>query len=150
MSDEYLGELNQRLHVLEEQRPVISDLKNRLARLERAVDMMRQLEHEVADVKEHEALNAGSKPLLPEQVTELLRHLDSDSLSGLRRHFTCTHCGARGRLAVRVKCTNCDTNSWIGWWAHSHPKPEHARRPANVEPAPTRPGEPARQLRADL
>ncbi|MBI4306906.1 MAG: hypothetical protein HY678_11360 [Chloroflexi bacterium] len=145
MSEEYLGELNQRLHVLEEQRPVISDLKSRLARLERAFDMMKQLEHEFADVKEHEA--SGAKSLLPEQLTELLRHVDADSLSGLRRHFTCTHCGARGRLAVRVKCTNCDTNSWIGWWAHSSPKPDHGQ-PAREAVTP-RPGEPDR-LRADL
>ena len=34
---------------------------------------------------------------------------------GLKRRYSC-QCGASGFVAIKVKCTKCDKENWIGWW----------------------------------
>jgi ParB family chromosome partitioning protein len=41
--------------------------------------------------------------------------LDDDPLAGLRREFVCS-CGAKGEVAAYIKCTECNKETWLGWW----------------------------------
>ncbi|MBI3954194.1 MAG: hypothetical protein HY330_06740 [Chloroflexi bacterium] len=41
--------------------------------------------------------------------------LKASPLSRLRGRFSCG-CGAKGHVAVSIKCTSCDTERWWGWF----------------------------------
>ncbi|MBM4446798.1 MAG: ParB/RepB/Spo0J family partition protein [Chloroflexi bacterium] len=41
--------------------------------------------------------------------------LDHDPLADLQREFTCD-CGATGKVAACIKCTECNKETWLGWW----------------------------------
>ena len=30
--------------------------------------------------------------------------------------WKCKHCNRRGKVAIQIKCTNCDEESWLGWF----------------------------------
>lgn len=30
--------------------------------------------------------------------------------------WKCRHCNRRGKLAIEIKCTNCDETAWWGWY----------------------------------
>ncbi len=32
------------------------------------------------------------------------------------KYFKCLHCGEEGHVAMNIKCTGCDTESWYGWF----------------------------------
>jgi hypothetical protein len=179
MSEQYLSEISERLHRLEELRPTISDIKSRLSRLERTIDQVHRLEVAVAKVKDIEAERAAAhdgQVRVPPHIGEMIKNLDQP-LEGVRRTFRCSHCGTRNRVAVHLKCTACDTNSWLGWWPERRPRAQGAPAAAGPHAAQTpqapvaqaaggqapgaavagmaghersRPLEPVRALRADL
>lgn len=152
MSEHYFTELNERLHRLEEQRPMFSDLKNRIARLERSIDQIHNLEISLARVKEIEAERSAAHDdqiRVPPQIGEIVKNLDQP-LEGIRRTFSCTRCGTRNRVAVHIKCTACETNSWLGWWPERRPRgPAGPRTGAHAASRHPR-AEIERALRADL
>lgn len=147
MSDQHYSELNQRIHSLEELRPTINDLKVRVSKLERALYQVEQLETQLARVKdlesEHHAAHDG-RTQVPAQVSEIVRNLENP-LHGIRRAFSCLKCGTKNRVAVQIKCTHCDTSSWLGWWPERRPKtpPAHASNGASAPDT-------TRYLRSDL
>jgi len=58
---------------------------------------------------------------LDEKTSEISQTLDSQKISldntpahNLRNRFCCD-CGAKGLVAVKVKCTRCDRETWWGW-----------------------------------
>jgi hypothetical protein len=153
MTEHQLYELNERVHRLEEQRPIIAELKSKVARLERTLDQVRNLEVSLARAREIEAEHSHEGQVrLPPQIGEIIKNLDQP-LEGIRRTFSCARCGTKNRVAVHIKCTACDTNSWLGWWPERRPRAngEHASGSAgtpHVEHA--RVADHARPLRADL
>ena len=58
------------------------------------------------------ALCTGS---VAKELKDLDQSLDSIPIRGIRERFTC-ECGAKGMLAVSIKCTKCGEESWWGWW----------------------------------
>lgn len=161
---EYLSEINERVHRLEEQRPVISDLKTRIARLERTIDQVHNLEVSLAKARDLEAEHSNGhdgQHRLPPEIGEIIKNLDHP-LEGVRRTFSCARCGTKNRVAVHLKCTACDTNSWLGWWPERRPRPRSAATANGVhqggttphrdhgETTPSRAPEADRALRADL
>jgi DnaJ-class molecular chaperone len=34
----------------------------------------------------------------------------------LREEFQCDHCGSKGTVATKHRCTNCEKEGWWGWW----------------------------------
>jgi hypothetical protein len=138
MSEQYLSEMNERLHRLEELRPSISDIKSRLSRLERTIEQVHRLEVSLAKVKDIEAERAASQEAqirVPPEIGEIIKNLDQP-LEIVRRTFRCSHCETRNRVAVHLKCTACDTNSWLGWWPERRTgaQPGHAGHPAQSQP----------------
>jgi transcriptional regulator with XRE-family HTH domain len=55
-----------------------------------------------------------------DRMEEALEKLDVDPILRLRRYFKC-QCGAKGKVAVFVKCTECLTEGWYGAWRPSNP-----------------------------
>jgi len=51
-----------------------------------------------------------------EEIQGLREELSSTPLRNLRARFKCDGCGKAGLVAVRVKCTACDSETWHGWW----------------------------------
>ncbi|MBI2965544.1 MAG: hypothetical protein HYY34_04995 [Chloroflexi bacterium] len=163
MSDQYLSELNERVHRLEEQRPVISDLKSKVARLERTIEQVHNLEMAMAKARELEAGHTAGhdgEHHIPPEIGEIIKNLDNP-LEGVRRTFSCARCRTKNRVAVYVKCTACDTHTWLGWWPERRPRaPAPATAPApaangvphgGTAPAPSpKAPEAVRALRADL
>lgn len=47
-----------------------------------------------------------------EDLAVCLREVPS---RGLREQFTC-ECGAKGMVALSIKCTKCEKETWWGWW----------------------------------
>lgn len=43
------------------------------------------------------------------------KKLFGDPLAGLKENFKCD-CGAKGEVAVSIKCTKCGKETWRGWW----------------------------------
>lgn len=166
MSEQYFTELNERVHRLEEQRPVISEIRNRIARLERTIEQVHNLEVSLAKMKDLETEHAAGhdgQVRLPPEIGEIIKNLDQP-LEGVRRTFSCTRCGTKNRVAVHIKCTACDSNSWLGWWPERRPKapatgapvaPAAAGMPVAAVAGPAhveavRTPEAERALRADL
>ncbi len=49
------------------------------------------------------------------QLVYLEGEVENTPASGLKREFKCD-CGSSGEIAVAVKCTKCDKETWWGWW----------------------------------
>jgi len=47
---------------------------------------------------------------------EIKNTLINTPLRNLRERFVCSSCGEKGYVAVKIKCTKCDEESWWGWW----------------------------------
>lgn len=53
---------------------------------------------------------------LATQVARIQQRLTGSPLEGLRQDFQCDDCGEKGHVTARISCTNCDSESWWGWW----------------------------------
>lgn len=49
-------------------------------------------------------------------VDEMAKHLSHSAGYRLRDTFECDKCHSRGHAAVRVSCTVCNRESWLGWF----------------------------------
>ena len=48
-----------------------------------------------------------------EAITATLK----DSIGyGIHRDFACRSCGAKGNVAITIRCTHCGKEGWMGWW----------------------------------
>lgn len=119
----------------------IASLEQRMAQADAALARIAQLEAAVA------GLNAGGGGVdkaelqafqgkVVAQIRSIVGNLQSTPGYGLRKTFTCSGCGERGSVAVRVRCTSCDRETLAGWF------PEGGRGGGK------RPGPAARQARA--
>ena len=52
---------------------------------------------------------------LAKKIQDLEARLSGTPLLGLRQRFQC-QCGAIGLVAVHVKCTGCNRETYQGWW----------------------------------
>ncbi len=53
---------------------------------------------------------------LDKQLATLKKQLKGTPGFAARDQFTCSTCGAHGYLAVPMKCSNCGTEGWWGWY----------------------------------
>lgn len=76
------------------------------------------------DQKEVESLKKAVERLrrelteYEEYVDKIIAELDSSPLIGVKERFKCSSCGSSGLLAVKLRCTQCNSETWWGW----HPK----------------------------
>ena len=79
----------------------VANTQYRLESLESIVQELRErcdaLETQVEEMKEFKVRVIGTPAL------------------GLKKHFKCD-CGASGLVALRIKCTACDKETWWGWF----------------------------------
>lgn len=63
-------------------------------------------------------LDAAVKQLnqLRADVDQLARHLSHSAGYRLRDTFECDKCHSRGHAAVKISCTVCNRESWLGWF----------------------------------
>jgi hypothetical protein len=105
--------------LLKEER-VVSDLKNK-----KAISVV-QDKHTTSmeEFREKELLFEGKLQqlesrfeeveALTEEVDRIKATLHNTPIIGLRRQFQCD-CGASGLVAVHIKCTRCNKETYYGW-----------------------------------
>jgi len=60
---------------------------------------------------------------LAKKITDLEARLGGTPLLGIRQRFQC-QCGATGLVAVHVKCTVCNRETYLGWWPEKTATPK--------------------------
>ena len=50
------------------------------------------------------------------RVNNILTNLKETPGYGVRGNYTCRSCGSHGFMAIPMKCSNCGTQGWLGWW----------------------------------
>lgn len=101
----------------------VVDLAQRIARVETSISRLGQQEREVPDVsvtvqRLSQRLEAVIKELhkVNSQVGGVTRGLQGTAGYGIRSSFTCESCGSQGFVAIPMRCTNCGSEGWWGWW----------------------------------
>lgn len=79
----------------------LTEFRQRLESLESTIRAV------VARVEAAEQLSA--------ELDDLKNRLIGTPALGLRQQFTCS-CGASGLVALYIKCTKCDRETWRGWF----------------------------------
>jgi small-conductance mechanosensitive channel len=96
--------------------PTLADVAQRLAKLEATVAKLSQ--NGGAGGQPDAKVQALTKQLqaLNGRVNEILQHLPNTLGYGARATFQCGACSAQGMIASHVMCTQCGTETVIGWW----------------------------------
>jgi len=98
--------------------PSVAELRVRLDRLELALageGNTRMLQANLdAAIKQLNDLRAT--------VDQIARHLSHTAGYRLRDTFQCDKCQSRGHAAVKISCTVCNRESWLGWFPKEAPK----------------------------
>ena len=50
------------------------------------------------------------------RLEELIQYLPNTLGYGVRASFVCGSCETQGLVGSRVTCTQCGTETWVGWW----------------------------------
>jgi hypothetical protein len=53
---------------------------------------------------------------LDAKIIEVQKILDTIPISNLKVDYKCSRCGSKGLVAVGIQCTNCERESWWGWF----------------------------------
>ena len=109
--------------VLKTLQATVTDLTQRITKVETSINRLGQKEREVPDVsvviqRLSHRLGAVVKDLqkVDNQVERVLRGLDGTPDYGMRNDFTCESCGSHGFIAIPMRCTSCGGEGWWGWW----------------------------------
>jgi len=102
---------------------VVADIAQRVAKVETNFSRLSQKERENADVgilaqqlsQRFETL-AKELQKVKSQLSGVLRGLDGTPGYNIRHEFTCRSCGSPGLAAIPMRCTNCGSEGWWGWW----------------------------------
>ena len=101
----------------------LADLAQRITKVETSVRQLSQREQEVHEIdpavqRLSKKLPAVVKELqkVNDQVRGIGRGLAATPDYGVRKDFTCSSCGSHGFVAMPMKCTQCGSEGWWGWW----------------------------------
>lgn len=94
----------------------LADVVQRLARLEAAVSRMAQAGGAGGQAQANVPALAQQLQALSGSVQEILQYLPNTLGYGVRATFQCRSCSAQKLVASSVLCTNCKTETWVGWW----------------------------------
>ena len=94
----------------------IEQLSERVGELERALTDLQA--PGASDRLAQANLDAVVKQLndLTANVEAIAKHLKHSAGYRLRDTYECDKCHSRGHAAVRVTCTVCNRQSWLGWF----------------------------------
>lgn len=93
-----------------------ADVAQRLAELEAGVARISQKGGGSDQVEANIQALAQQLQALSSRVEEILQHLPNTVGYGVRETFQCSTCNAQGLVAGRVICTQCGTDTFVGWW----------------------------------
>ncbi len=109
--------------VLKTLQATMTDLAQRITKVETSINRLSQKETEVPDAsvpvqRLSQRLEAVVKDLqqVNSQVGRVLKGLEGTPDYGVRNSFTCESCGSHGFVAIPMRCTKCDGEGWWGWW----------------------------------
>ena len=102
---------------------MMADLTKRLTKIETAMSKFDQMEKAIAEARSSTSQSPQALHDLEEQFEDLNDQLDdfTEKLSAslgynIGNIHQCNHCGSEGLVAIRVKCTECGDENWLGWW----------------------------------
>ena len=103
---------------------MVSDLAQRVAKIEAAMGRLEELQKTVKDAtailrKQPRDFQSVVNELqeVSAQVEEISEKLRSTPVYDIGESFQCNVCGSHGLVAIRVKCTGCEQENWWGWWS---------------------------------
>lgn len=96
---------------------VPAEIAQRLTKLEAAVSKVSQSKSGELEGK----VDALAKQVqeISKSVNEILQHLPNTMGYGVHETFQCGACGTQGLVAAHVMCTQCGTQTQLGWWAQT-------------------------------
>jgi hypothetical protein len=97
---------------------LVSDISNRLARLEVVVNKLENNSSSPAAQANPAALKAAIQQIqsVSSQVEVISEGLRGTAGYNISKTFSCSSCGSVGVVAMKVKCTKCGQENWWGWW----------------------------------
>ena len=116
---------------IETLRTISSDLANQTQKLREIEARVSRLESGASD--SNLAIQLCSEKVqniedhvqkIEERTKEALEITKSNFSYNLREDFKCESCGSKGLVAIHIRCTRCDEESWWGWWPASKLKAE--------------------------
>ncbi len=104
-------------------RLTVADLAGRLAKAEKALERMSQLETKMeqlsgslSQVPANMQQMAARFQEIRGQVEDIVGCLKLTPGLAAKKTFQCGHCRTKGYVAVHVQCTQCGKNTLMGWW----------------------------------
>jgi hypothetical protein len=101
----------------------LAELKERIGRMEADIGgviarekMMSGSSSDLAELKERTEQLAASFASLTGGIQTVSQHLDGTPGYGAKSTFVCAHCQTQGKVAVPATCTQCGTQTWLGWF----------------------------------
>ena len=95
---------------------LIADLTKRLNKIEMVMSKVDKMERMIAET----VANTGQSPQalheLEEQVEDITEKLSASLGYNIGNIYHCSCCGSDELVAIRVKCTECGDENWLGWW----------------------------------
>jgi hypothetical protein len=95
----------------------IADLSSRLAKIEAAINKLEkkaQSNNEVSASQMKTAIQQMKN--VSSQVEIITEGLRGTAGYNLNKIFKCNSCKSTGKVAIKVKCTQCGQENWWGWW----------------------------------
>ena len=86
---------------------------DRLAQLERRLS---KTDTAVRHIHQNMQMTDGNVQVVGSRVKGILMNLKATLGYRAKTTYRCASCHSKGEVAVRVKCTQCEGESWWGWW----------------------------------
>jgi hypothetical protein len=101
----------------------LAELKECIGRMEADIGgviarekMMSGSSSDLAELKERTEQLAASFASLTGGIQTVSQHLEGTPGYGAKSTFVCAHCQTQGKVAVPATCTQCGTQTWLGWF----------------------------------
>ncbi len=101
----------------------VADLTRRMAKVEVEISMLDQEEEVMPDLsipvqRLSRRLDTVVKELqkVNSRTDGISRGLKGTPDYAIRDDFACESCGSRGFVAIPMRCTDCGSEGWWGWW----------------------------------
>ena len=99
----------------------VADMARQVGKITDALQKINRLEEKVAQLYTLARPLLNEERPLAEHLAEIERRLNELAQAArgnydLRDIFQCSRCLTQGMMAIHVKCTECGSESWMGWW----------------------------------
>ena len=95
---------------------MMADLTKRLNKIEMAMSKFEQMEKIITETVADTSQSPQALRELEEQVEDITEKLSASLGYNIGNIYHCSCCGSDELVAIRVKCTECGDENWLGWW----------------------------------